>query len=53
MLKEFTEQNLRRLWCGFGVALVWLSVGYQLALCGFGWLARRLRQPHAQVVVVQ
>jgi hypothetical protein len=28
------------LWYGFGVALVWLSVGYQLALvwlwCGFG-----------------
>jgi hypothetical protein len=24
-----------RLWCGFGVALVWLSVGYELALGGF------------------
>ena len=31
------------LWGGLGMALVWLSVGYQMALCGFGWLCRLQR----------
>ncbi len=39
MLKEFTEKNLRRLWGGLGVALVWPWCSLGVALvglwCGF------------------